>query len=75
MKRNKKKTRIAYAISLGDNTHYEDNLEGELLLFDNLDQIAEYCNVNYINVEEVSVHEIEVYKEPIDCTNEEEIEF
>lgn len=75
MKRDKSKTRIAYAISLGENTHYEDNLEGELLLFDNLDQIAEYCNVNDIDVEQVSVHEFEVYKNPIDCTNEDEIEF
>lgn len=75
MKRNKKKTRIAYAISLGENTRYEVNLESELLLFDNLDQIAEYCNVNDINIEQVSVHEFEVYKDPIGCANEEEIEF
>lgn len=55
-----KKTRPAYLIVLDDNQDYECNLEDELLIFDNLEQIAEYCNVNDINYDRVSVVEIEV---------------
>ena len=55
-----KKTRPAYLIALDDNQDYEYNLEDELLIFDNLEQIAEYCNVNSINYDRVSVVEIEV---------------
>lgn len=55
-----KKTRPAYLIVLDDNQDYEYNLEDELLIFDNLEQIAEYCNVNSINYDRVSVVEIEV---------------
>lgn len=55
-----KKTRPAYLIVLDDNQDYEYNLEDELLIFDNLEQIAEYCNANNINYDRVSVTEIEV---------------
>lgn len=55
-----KKTRPAYLIALDDKQDYEYNLEDELLIFDNLEQIAEYCNVNDINYDRVSVVEIEV---------------
>ncbi|MCM1324177.1 MAG: hypothetical protein NC218_08440 [Acetobacter sp.] len=72
---NKKKSQIAYAISLEGNTDFEYNLVDELLVFDNLEQIAEYCNVNSINYEAVSVHEIEVAPYGIDGNDIEEIEF
>lgn len=55
-----KKTRPAYLIALDDKQDYEYNLEDELLIFDNLEQIAEYCNVNDINYDRVSVVKIEV---------------
>lgn len=55
-----KKTRPAYLIALDDKQDYEYNLEDELLIFDNLEQIAEYCNVNDINYDRVSVVGIEV---------------
>ena len=55
-----KKTRPAYLIALDNKQDYEYNLEDELLIFDNLEQIAEYCNVNDINYDRVSVVEIEV---------------
>lgn len=71
----RKKTRTAYLISLGDKQEYEYNLENELLIFDNLEQIAEYCNVNYINYENVVVHETQVWDEPIDLSTVDEVEF
>lgn len=59
-KKKGKQTRTGYLISLDGNSYYEDNLEGELLIFDNLEQVAEYCNVNSINYDVVSVHEVEI---------------
>lgn len=69
------KTRKAYAISLDDNDYYEDNLEGELLLFDNYEQIAEYAKTNDINFERISVREFEVEELPFDLSDVPEVEF
>ena len=58
-----KPIRIVYGISLGDNSYYEENLEGELLVFDNLQQISDYATVNDIPFEDIVVHEFEVVNE------------
>ena len=58
-----KPIKIVYGISLGDNSYYEENLEGELLVFDNLQQISDYATVNDIPFEDIVVHEFEVVNE------------
>lgn len=55
-----KPIKIVYGISLEDNAYYEENLEGELLVFDNLQQISDYASVNDIPFESIRVHEFEV---------------
>jgi len=67
--------KIAYGISLKDNSYYEENLEGELLLFDNYEQIAEYAKTNNINFEDITVHEFEVEPMPFDLSDVPEVEF
>lgn len=74
MKR-KTKTRTAYMISLEEKTDFEYNLEGEVLIFDNYDQIAEYANVNDINFETINVYPVEVEDIPFDLSNVDEVEF
>ena len=58
-----KPIKIVYGISLGDNSYYEENLEGELLVFDNLQQISDYATVNDIPFKDIVVHEFEVVNE------------
>lgn len=58
-----KQNQRVYGISLGDNSYYEENLEGELLVFDNLQQISDYASVNDIPFESIMVHEFEVVNE------------
>lgn len=74
MKR-KTKTRTAYIISLEGKTDFEYNLEGEVLIFDNYDQIAEYANVNGINFETINVYPVEVEDIPFDLSDVDEVEF
>lgn len=66
-----KPIKIVYGISLEDNAYYEENLEGELLVFDNLQQISDYASVNDIPFESIRVHEFEV----IDENDIPEVEF
>lgn len=66
-----KPIKIVYGISLEDNAYYEENLEGELLIFDNLQQISDYASVNDIPFESIRVHEFEV----IDGNDIPEVEF
>lgn len=66
-----KPIKIVYGISLEDNAYYEENLEGELLVFDNLQQISDYASVNDILFESIRVHEFEV----IDGNDIPEVEF
>ena len=74
MKR-KTKTRTAYMISLEGKTDFEYNLEGEVLIFDNYDQIAEYAKVNDINFETINVYPVEVEDIPFDLSDVDEVEF
>lgn len=69
------KIKKAYAISLDDNDYYEQNLEDELLLFDNYDQIAEYAVANDINLDSITVHEFDVEELPFDLSDVDEVEF
>lgn len=69
------KIKKAYAISLDDNDYYEQNLEDELLLFDNYDQIAEYAGANDINFDSITVHEFDVEELPFDLLDVDEVEF
>lgn len=66
-----KPIKIVYGISLEDNAYYEENLEGELLVFDNLQQISDYASVNDIPFESIRIHEFEV----IDENDIPEVEF
>ena len=66
-----KPIKIVYGISLEDNAYYEENIEGELLVFDNLQQISDYASVNDIPFESIRVHEFEV----IDGNDIPEVEF
>lgn len=69
------KIKKAYAISLDDNDYYEQNLDDELLLFDNYDQIAEYATANNINFESITVHEFNVEELTFDLSDIDEVEF
>lgn len=69
------KVKKAYAISLNDNDYYEQNLEDELLLFDNYDQIAQYAVTNNIDFESITVHEFDVEEPPFDLSDVDEVEF
>ena len=69
------KTRTAYIISLEGKTDFEYNLEGEILVFDNYDQIAEYANVNDIDFATVNVYPVEVEDIPLDLSDADEVEF
>lgn len=69
------KVKKAYAISLNDNDYYEQNLENELLLFDNYDQIAQYATTNNIDFESITVHEFDVEELPFDLSDIDEVEF
>lgn len=69
------KVKKAYAISLNDNDYYEQNLENELLLFDNYEQIAQYAATNGIDFESITVHEFDVEELPFDLSDVDEVEF
>lgn len=69
------KVKKAYAISLNDNDYYEQNLENELLLFDNYDQITQYAVTNNIDFESITVHEFDVEELPFDLSDVDEVEF
>lgn len=69
------KVKKAYAISLNDNDYYEQNLENELLLFDNYDQIAQYAVTNNIDFESITVHEFDVEELPFNLSDVDEVEF
>lgn len=69
------KIKKAYAISLDDNDYYEQNLENELLLFDDYDQIAQYAVTNNIDFESITVHEFDVEELPFDLSDIDEVEF
>lgn len=54
------KPKRGYLISIGGNKYYEMNLEDELLIFETIEQIEQYCDTNGINLDTVVVHEVDL---------------
>lgn len=55
-----KKQRMGYIISIDGNTDFEFNLEDEILVFETLEQIKEYCKTNKINMDKVNIYSVEL---------------
>lgn len=55
-----KKQRMGYIISIDGNTDFEFNLEDEILVFETLEQIREYCKTNKINMDKVNIYSVEL---------------
>ena len=55
-----KKQRMGYIISIDGNTDFEFNLEDEILVFETLEQIKEYCKTNRINMDKVNIYSVEL---------------
>lgn len=55
-----KKKRIGYIISIDGNDDFEFNVNDEILVFDTLEQIKEYCFANKIDMDKVNVYSIEL---------------
>ena len=55
-----KKQRMGYIISIDGNDDFEFNVDDEILVFDTLEQIKEYCSANKINIDKVNVYSIEL---------------
>lgn len=48
------------AFMLPEDIDYHTDSEGNILIFDNLDEIASYCNDNNISLDDVKVFDVEV---------------
>lgn len=55
-----KKQRMGYIISIDGNSDFEFNLDDEILVFETLEQIEEYCKVNKIDKDEVNIYSVEL---------------
>lgn len=55
-----KKQRMGYIISIDGNTDFEFNLEDEILVFETLEQIKEYCKTNNINMDKINIYSVEL---------------
>lgn len=55
-----KKQRMGYIISIDGNSDFEFNLDDEILVFETLKQIEEYCKVNKIDKDKVNIYSIEL---------------
>ena len=55
-----KKKRMGYIISIDGNDDFEFNVDGEILVFDTLEQIKEYCSTNKIDMDKVNIYSIEL---------------
>lgn len=55
-----KKQRMGYIISIDGNTDFEFNLKDEILVFETLEQIKEYCKTNKINMDKVNIYSVEL---------------
>lgn len=56
----KNKKRMGFIISIDGKDDFEFNLDDEILVFDNLEQIKEYCSTNKIDMDKVNVYSIEL---------------
>lgn len=55
-----KKKRMGYIISIDGNDDFEFNVDDEILVFDTLEQIREYCFTNKIDMDKLNVYSIEL---------------
>ena len=55
-----KKQRMGYIISIDGNTDFEFNLEYEILVFETLEHIKEYCKTNKIDMDKVNIYSVEL---------------
>lgn len=55
-----KKRRMGYIISIDGNDDFEFNVDDEILVFDALEQIKEYCSTNKIDIDKVNIYSIEL---------------
>lgn len=56
----KKKQRMGYIISIDGQSDFEYNVDDEILVFETLDQIKEYCKVNNIDMDKVNIYSVEL---------------
>lgn len=56
----KKEQRMGYIISIDGKSDFEYNIDDEILVFETLDQIKEYCKVNNINMDKVNIYSVEL---------------
>ncbi len=54
------KKRMGYIISIDGNSDFEFNLDDEILVFETLEQIEEYCKTNEINKDKVNIYTVEL---------------
>ena len=54
------KKRMGYIISIDGNSDFEFNLDDEVLVFETLEQIEEYCKTNEINKDKVNIYSVEL---------------
>lgn len=55
-----KKKRMGYIISIDGKDDFEFNVDDEILVFDTLEQIKEYCSTNKMNIDKVNIYSIEL---------------
>lgn len=55
-----KKKRMGYIISVDGNTDFEHNVDDEILVFETLTQIEEYCKTNKIDKDKVNIYSVEL---------------
>lgn len=55
-----KKQRMGYIISIDGNSDFEFNLDDEILVFETLEQIKEYCKANKIDKDKVNIYSVEL---------------
>ncbi len=55
-----KKQRMGYIISIDGNDDFEFNVDDEILVFDTLEHIKEYCSTNKIDIGKVNIYSIEL---------------
>lgn len=54
------KKRMGYIISIDGNSDFEFNLDDEILVFETLEQIKEYCKANKIDKDKVNIYSVEL---------------
>lgn len=55
--------RTVLTFMLPEDIDYHTDIDGNILIFDSLDEMAGYCNDNNISLEDVKVFDVEVIDE------------